>query len=87
MVFLAQILNDYVFERINPKVFDVAFKMGTVDSWKVGAQVIPIDGKTLKSDYDREQRKSALHLAVNEYRLVLGQVKVAEIWQITNSCT
>jgi len=36
--------------------------------------VIPIDGKTLKSDYDREQRKSALHLVSawsSEHRLVL----------------
>jgi len=43
--------------------------------------VIPIDGKTLKSDYDREQRKSALHLVSawsSEHRLVLGQVKVAD---------
>ena len=43
-----------------------------------GAQVIPIDGKTLKGSYDREQGKSALHLVSacsSEYRLVLGQVK------------
>jgi len=26
MVFLAQILNDYVFERINPKVFERCFQ-------------------------------------------------------------
>ncbi len=47
----------------------------------VGAQVIPTDGKTLKGSYDREQRKSALHLVsawASEHRLVLGQVKVAD---------
>jgi hypothetical protein len=46
-----------------------------------GAQVIPIDGKTLKGSYDREQGKSALHLVSawsSEHRLVLGQVKVAD---------
>jgi len=35
----------------------------------------------LLSDYDREQRKSALHLVSawsSEHRLVLGQVKVAD---------
>jgi hypothetical protein len=48
----------------------------------MGVQVIPIDGKTLKGSYDREQKKSALHLvsawAISEHRLVLGQVKVAD---------
>ncbi|CDN14695.1 Mobile element protein [Richelia intracellularis] len=44
-------------------------------------QVIPIDGKTVKGSYDREQDKSALHLVSawsSQYRLVLGQVKVAD---------
>ena len=47
----------------------------------VGAQVIPIDGKTLRGSYDREQKKSALHLVsawASEHRLVLGQMKVAD---------
>jgi len=70
-----------VFERINPNVFERCFR-----SWvesiveAVGAQVIPIDGKTLKGSYDREQGKSAIHLVSawsSKYRLVLGQVKVA----------
>jgi len=71
-----------VFERINPKVFERCFQrwvQSIVET--VGAQVIPIDGKTLKGSYDREQKKSALHLVsawASEYRLVLGQVKVAD---------
>lgn len=71
-----------VFERINPQIFERCFRRW-VESIvaAVGAQVIPIDGKTLKGSYDREQSKSALHLVSawsSEYRLVLGQVKVAD---------
>lgn len=71
-----------MFERIKPKIFEHCFQrwvqsiVGTI-----GAQVIPIDGKTLKGSYDREQQKSALHLVsawASEHRLVLGQVKVAD---------
>lgn len=71
-----------VFERIDPKVFERCFQrwvQSIVET--VGAQVIPIDGKTLKGSYDREQNKSALHLVsawASEHRLVLGQVKVAD---------
>lgn len=71
-----------VFERINPQVFERCFR-GWVKSVveAVGVQVIPIDGKTLKGSYDREQGKSAIHLVsawACEHRLVLGQVKVAD---------
>ncbi|MEW6499614.1 MAG: ISAs1 family transposase, partial [Cyanobacteriota bacterium] len=65
-----------------PKVFERCFHrwvQSIVET--VGAQVIPIDGKTLKGSYDREQGKSALHLVsawACEHRLVLGQVKVSE---------
>ncbi len=71
-----------VFERINPKVFERCFQrwvQSIVET--VGAQVIPIDGKTLRGSYDREQKKSALHLVsawASEHRLVLGQVKVTD---------
>jgi len=71
-----------VFERINPKVFERCFRRwveSVVEA--VEAQVVPIDGKTLKGSYDRGQGKSALHLVSawsSEYRLVLGQVKVAD---------
>lgn len=71
-----------VFERINPEVFERCFQrwvQSIVET--LGAQVIPIDGKTLIASYDREQGKSALHLVsawAREHRLVLGQVKVAD---------
>ena len=71
-----------VFERINPKVFERCFQRwvhSIVES--LGVQVIPIDGKTLRGSYDREQKKSALHLVsawASEHRLVLGQVKVTD---------
>lgn len=71
-----------VFEKINPKVFERCFQkwvQSIVET--LGVQVIPIDGKTLRGSYDREQKKSALHLVsawASEYRLVLGQVKVAD---------
>ena len=71
-----------VFEKINPKVFERCFErwvQSIVET--VGAQVIPIDGKTLRGSYDREQKKSALHLVsawASEHRLVLGQMKVAD---------
>lgn len=71
-----------VFERIDPKVFERCFQrwvQSIVET--VGAQVIPIDGKTVKGSYDREQKQSALHLVsawASTHRLVLGQVKVAD---------
>ncbi len=71
-----------VFERINPKVFEQCFRCWVESIVEtVGAQVIPIDGKTLKGSYDRVLGKTALHLVSawsSQYRLVLGQVKVAD---------
>mgnify|MGYP001791686492 CR=1 FL=1 len=69
-----------VFERINPKVFEGCFRCW-VESIveKTGAQVIPIDGKTLKGSYDRGLGKTALHLVSawsSQHRLVLGQVRI-----------
>jgi predicted transposase YbfD/YdcC len=40
---------------------------------------VPIDGKTVRGSYDRNQQQSALHLVsawASEHRLMLGQVKV-----------
>jgi hypothetical protein len=45
----------------------------------MGGQVIPIDGKTVRGSYDRNQNKSALHLIsawASKQRLVLAQMKV-----------
>lgn len=46
-----------------------------------GAQVVPIDGKSVKGSYERNRKQSALHLVsawASEYRVLLGQVKVAD---------
>lgn len=78
-----------VFERINPKVFEQCFRRWVESIVEtVDAQVIPIDGKTLKGSYDRALGKTALHLVSawsSEYRLVLGQVKVADK-SLGNNC-
>lgn len=75
-------MGEVQFERINPKVFEQCFRRWIESIVEVvGAQVIPIDGKTIKGSYDREQGKSALHLVSawsSQYRLVLVQVKVAD---------
>ncbi|WP_367142211.1 ISAs1 family transposase [Moorena sp. SIO1F2] len=62
-----------VFEKISPRAKEDSFQ-----SWLSslvtdnGAQVIPIDGKQLKSSYDRNQAQSALHMVsaiASEHRL------------------
>ena len=69
-----------LFEKISPLAMEQSF-----NSWlssvveDLGAQVIPIDGKTVKGSYDRNKEQSALHLVsawASKNRLFLGQVKV-----------
>ena len=69
-----------VFQRLNPEEFAASFS-----SWinliveKLGAEVIAIDGKTLKQSYDRNSFQKALHIVTawaNNNKLVLGQKKV-----------
>lgn len=69
-----------VFERINPEALQQCF-LGWVNQVveSTGAQVIPIDGKSVKGSYNREKKQSALHLVsawASEHRLMLAQVKV-----------
>ena len=69
-----------VFARIAPEALQDCF-LGWVKQVveATGAQVIPIDGKTLKGSYDRSTRQSALHMVsawASQNRLMLGQVKV-----------
>jgi predicted transposase YbfD/YdcC len=71
-----------LFERISPLALEKSFN-AWLNSLAVdlGAQVIPIDGKTVKGSYDRNGEKSALHLVsawASENRLFLGQVKVED---------
>jgi predicted transposase YbfD/YdcC len=70
-----------LFERMAPDALERCF-LGWVKQVVEGsgAQVIPIDGKTLKGSYDRNHKQSALHVVsawASEHRLLLGQVKVA----------
>lgn len=70
-----------LFERIAPEALERCF-LGWVKQIVEGsgAQVIPIDGKTIKGSYDRNAKQSALHVVsawASEHRLLLGQVKVA----------
>lgn len=69
-----------IFARISPEALEKSF-----DAWlnglvvDLGAQVIALDGKTVKGSYDRNQEQSALHYVsawASEHRLFLGQVKV-----------
>lgn len=69
-----------VFARINPKEFERCFHnwISSITA-TMQAQVIPIDGKTLRGSYDREAKQNALTLVsawASEHRLVLGQLKV-----------
>lgn len=71
-----------MFERINPEALQRCFlKWVEQVVGATGAQVVRIDGKSVKGSYDRSQKRSALHLVsawASEHRLVLGQVKVED---------
>ena len=48
----------------------------------LSGEIVPIDGKSLRGSYDRNQGIKALHLVTawaGEQKLVLGQVKVEDI--------
>ena len=50
-------------------------------SERTDGELIAIDGKTLRSSYDRDSRQSTIHMVsafAAENRLVLGQVKTDE---------
>lgn len=70
-----------VFERLAPETLERCF-LGWVETIveATGAQVIPIDGKTIRGSYDRNGGRKALHVVsawASEHRLLLGQVQVA----------
>lgn len=52
-----------VFERVNPEALQQCF-LAWVNQVVVatGAQVVPIDGKSVKGSYARDKKQSALHL-------------------------
>jgi predicted transposase YbfD/YdcC len=69
-----------VFARLDPEVFKACFYSWVKSITQVlGAQIIPIDGKTAKQSYDRNGQHKAIHIVsawASEHRLVLGQMKV-----------
>jgi predicted transposase YbfD/YdcC len=76
-----EILNETVKAGILEDFGDDFFILHPALVETTGAEVIPIDGKTLKGSYDRALGKTALHLVTawsSQHRLVLGQVKVAD---------
>lgn len=71
-----------VFEFIEPEALNRCF-LSWVDTLvtKLGGEIIPIDGKTIRGSYDRSNGKSALHVIsawASEQRLVLAQMKVED---------
>lgn len=71
-----------VFERINPESLEKC-----LEQWvqsiigSIQGEIIPIDGKTLRGSYDRNQGQSALHLVTawaSHKGLALAQVKVED---------
>ncbi len=71
-----------VFEFIDPEVLNQCF-LQWVETLvgSMGGEIIPIDGKTIRGSYDRNQGQSALHVIsawASEQRLVLAQVKVED---------
>jgi len=70
-----------VFARLEPGALEASFQqwMSTLVT-KLEAQVIAIDGKTIKGSYDREGGVKALQMVsawVSEHRLVLAQCSVS----------
>jgi predicted transposase YbfD/YdcC len=71
-----------VFEFIDPEALNRCF-LRWVETLvtKMGGEIIPIDGKTIRGSYDRNQSKSALHVIsawASEQSLVLAQMKVED---------
>ena len=71
-----------VFEFIAPEQLEQCFQnwVNTLVT-KMGGEIIPIDGKTIRGSYERNQGKSALHMIsawASEQRLVLAQMKVED---------
>ena len=71
-----------VFEFINPRELNCCFFPGVETLVKkMAGEIIPIDGKTIRGSYDRNQSQSALHVISawsSEQRLVLGQLRVED---------
>lgn len=71
-----------VFERIKPEALEKCLnKWLQTIMGSLKGEIVPIDGKSLRGSYNRNQGQSTLHLVTawaSEQRLVLGQVKVKD---------
>ena len=71
-----------VFSQIDPEQFQKSFVSWIQSISRLANQeIIAIDGKTLRSSYDSNKEKAAIHMVsawATANRLVLGQVKVDE---------
>jgi hypothetical protein len=71
-----------VFERINPEALEQCLAKWLQSMLgSIAGEIIPIDGKSQRGSYDRNQGVQALYLVTawaSEQRLVLGQVKVED---------
>lgn len=76
-----------VFEFIDPEALNRCFLQWVKTLvCSMGGEIIPIDGKTIRGSYDRNQGKGALQIIsawASEQRLVLAQVKVEDTNEIT----
>ena len=69
-----------IFRLLDPGEFHAAFQRFLADFAAAQAQVVAVDGKSLRRSFDRAAGASPLHLVsawAAEERLVLGQMKVA----------
>ena len=52
-----------VFARLNPEAFEQCFHRWVESITEtIGAQVIPIDGKTIRQSFDRDRLQKAIHV-------------------------
>ncbi len=70
------------FSLLSPVKFESCFLNWVQDVFQVaGAQIIPVDGKTLKGSYDKRSNKAAIHMVsawASSNGIVLGQIKTDE---------
>ncbi len=68
-----------IVSRVQPEQFQNAFvRWMQATSKRTNGELVAIDGKTLRSSYDRNSRQSTIHMVsafAAQNRLVLGQVK------------
>ena len=71
-----------VFARLNPQQFATVFLSWTQGlRATVGAEIVALDGKTVRRSFDRARRRGPIHLIsawASANRLVLGQLKTAD---------